>query len=206
MGRYRRESLKIRYYKLMLPDDHRSVFSEINTKLLVMGLYLLVAFILFNPIYGWGEYSEYKGFFQMNVHMTRLMSNNSTGEVECGDSNFTQYIYPGDINSTKDLPNIITSNLKSSYHFYTRMVLSSPELLVISLRTSERETLDSLLRSTTDGALGTVLLPDFSNCDMESYMCLSFVINETVIEGYKNIFVPFQDSPLLILRPQSAKY
>ncbi|XP_041366900.1 tyramine receptor tyra-2-like [Gigantopelta aegis] len=55
-----------RYYKLLLPAEHQGVFSEINFKIIAFGIFFLVAVILANPLYGWGEFSDLRDVSEAN--------------------------------------------------------------------------------------------------------------------------------------------
>ena len=50
-----------RYVKLLVPYEHGSYFSELNTKILTAGAVLLLVVIYMGPVYGWGEYSTLRG-------------------------------------------------------------------------------------------------------------------------------------------------
>ena len=50
-----------RYTKLIVPAEHGSLFSTVNTKIMAWGIVLLLLVIYLGPIYGWGEYSQMKG-------------------------------------------------------------------------------------------------------------------------------------------------
>lgn len=50
-----------RRYAVIDPDKHLQVFTPINTKLLLVGLYMLSVLLCAGPLYGWGEYSNFKG-------------------------------------------------------------------------------------------------------------------------------------------------
>lgn len=43
------------------PDKHLQVFTPINNKLLLVGFYMLAVLLCAGPLYGWGEYSNFKG-------------------------------------------------------------------------------------------------------------------------------------------------
>lgn len=51
-----------RRYAVVDPDKHLQVFTPINTKLLLVGLYMLSVLLCAGPLYGWGEYSSFKGY------------------------------------------------------------------------------------------------------------------------------------------------
>ena len=50
-----------RFVKLLLPGEHASFFSEVNLRIMIWGLFLLLTVMFLGPVYGWGEYSQFRG-------------------------------------------------------------------------------------------------------------------------------------------------
>jgi len=44
-----------------LTPDHRSLFSKLNTKVIAIGTFMLLVTVYMGPLYGWGEYTCYRG-------------------------------------------------------------------------------------------------------------------------------------------------
>ena len=53
--------LFFRYYKLAMGIEYYSLFSTVNTKILMWGCLVFVMMICVAPVYGWGEYSDKRG-------------------------------------------------------------------------------------------------------------------------------------------------
>ena len=49
------------YVKVFVPAEHPALFSEINYKIMAWGIYGMLVVIYLGPMYGWGEYSHYRG-------------------------------------------------------------------------------------------------------------------------------------------------
>lgn len=47
-----------------MPTEHSALLSEVNTRILVYGVDLILLVLHTGPLYGWGEYSQYRGKFK----------------------------------------------------------------------------------------------------------------------------------------------
>lgn len=61
-----------RYFRFLLASDHPSTFSQKNVNILVAGIYVLIVLVATGPLYGLGEYSNFRG------HVTLTVMANST--------------------------------------------------------------------------------------------------------------------------------
>ncbi|XP_062569380.1 uncharacterized protein LOC134231433 [Saccostrea cucullata] len=59
-----------RKYAVIDPDKHLQVFTPINTKLLVVGFWMLSVLLCAGPLYGWGEYSNFRGVMKILLSVT----------------------------------------------------------------------------------------------------------------------------------------
>ncbi|XP_060077360.1 uncharacterized protein LOC132556923 [Ylistrum balloti] len=62
----------LRYFRFLLASEHPSTFSQKNVNILVAGMYVLIILVATGPLYGLGEYSNFRG------HVTLIISGNST--------------------------------------------------------------------------------------------------------------------------------
>ena len=53
----------------MVPAEHGSLFSEVNTKIMAWGIFLLLLVMYLGPIYGWGEYTYLRGKLVIPIHV-----------------------------------------------------------------------------------------------------------------------------------------
>ncbi|XP_033751186.1 uncharacterized protein LOC117335357 isoform X1 [Pecten maximus] len=61
-----------RYFRFLLASDHPSTFSQKNVNILVAGMYVLIILVATGPLYGLGEYTNFRG------HVTLTIMANST--------------------------------------------------------------------------------------------------------------------------------
>lgn len=54
-------TFNFRLYKCLSSGSYSMTFSEINTRILIFGMYMTAFFLCTGPMYGWGEYSQFKG-------------------------------------------------------------------------------------------------------------------------------------------------
>ncbi|XP_021350319.1 uncharacterized protein LOC110448420 isoform X2 [Mizuhopecten yessoensis] len=77
-----------RYFRFLLASDHPSTFSQKNVNILVAGIYVLVILVATGPLYGLGEYSNFRG------HVTLTITANSTAQnVSYGDKTADERLY-----------------------------------------------------------------------------------------------------------------
>ncbi|XP_067655933.1 uncharacterized protein [Haliotis asinina] len=208
-----------RYYKLFLPAEHQCVFSDINTRILVIGLYLLVAVIVTSPLYGWGEYTEFRGYFHMTISLSEAVSqdqvsvqsytsvgsaaqyNFTTGNttVSCMQTDKSLGALAVDELNITEFSQIIQSSLKMQWDIQAREGAFGLNLTYL-LRAQSTASLQNFLQSYYDnGITGSLLSAAYSDCDCQThgrFLCDSIHINLTEVEEYRLIFLPFQ-SPMI---------
>ncbi|XP_048242632.1 uncharacterized protein LOC125374908 [Haliotis rufescens] len=208
-----------RYYKLFLPAEHQCIFSDINTRILVIGIYLLVAVIVTSPLYGWGEYTEFRGYFHLTISLseagsedqTSLSSNtpvSNTSQSNLTTSNTTAYCMltdtspgalPVDELNITEFTQIIQSSLKMRWGIQARLWSFGPNLTYL-LRAQSTSSLQTFIRSYHDSSVsGHLLAAAYTDCDCQSqgrFLCESIHVNLTEVEEYRSIFLPFQ-SPMI---------
>ncbi|OWF40380.1 Octopamine receptor 1 [Mizuhopecten yessoensis] len=209
-----------RYYKLLSPTDHSAMFSEINTRILVVGVIFIAVALCTAPLYGWGEYSNYKGAMSIlmslssELHLERSNLGNDThrdGEYEIHEAipvNYSAKLMTGqflcsrrnDDESNLDLLIAITSSfIGSKFDLSIRKTSSSCQVgkILFILRANNKEAVDEVLRGHLNGLLRSDIsksvVSSFKNItNLDILLSVQLDMNIEAITEYREIYVPFQ--------------
>ncbi|KAL5006254.1 hypothetical protein ScPMuIL_015060 [Solemya velum] len=197
-----------RCYKLVAPGDHPAMFSQINLKILLVGLYMLIFLLCIGPIYGWGEYSNYKGKLDMvvmvspitvNVSENHFMTSTPSGGTRTADSGdgTSQIKCP----SFTDIAQLLSAYLQSRTDVKVRKFFENPQrnMILFSLRTPSNAPIEKLygiyIENFISKEMTEVISDTFPNAYCENRSTLfetSVTINESEYKQYKEVFVTFQ--------------
>ncbi|XP_069133422.1 uncharacterized protein [Argopecten irradians] len=208
-----------RFYKLISPADHPAMFSNINTRILVVGVIFIAVALCTAPLYGWGEYSNYKGamtilmsFSSESVEMGWVYSDNQTDL----DQSYLESL-PTTINATlvtqeflcnkrgpdqnnlDFLLSLTSSYIRSKFDISVRKTKSSCLMgkIMYVLRANSKDAVDEVLRGHVNGLLkkdiSRNIVSSFKNkTSMDILLSVHLDMNIDAITRYGEIYVPFQ--------------
>ncbi|VDI81889.1 Hypothetical predicted protein, partial [Mytilus galloprovincialis] len=98
-------------YKCLSSGSYSMTFSEINTRILIFGMYMTAFFLCTGPMYGWGEYSQFKGLLMIKV---RLLSRHTPESTDLCNTTLTKT----DAETIQYFGQLITSSLQEKWNMY----------------------------------------------------------------------------------------
>ncbi|XP_071120329.1 uncharacterized protein [Mytilus edulis] len=175
-----------RLYKCLSSGSYSMTFSEINTRILIFGMYMTAFFLCTGPMYGWGEYSQFKGLLMIKV---RLLSRHTPESTDLCNTTLTKT----DAENIQYFGQLITSSLQEKWNMYIRSMNTKCDIH-FTVRIRDVPSLTVLLEDVESQQTGNILydlITHLNNNVTERYTP-EIIVDRSNMHNYKNVLLPFQ--------------
>lgn len=183
-----------RRYAVIDPDKHLQVFTPINTKLLLVGLYMLSVLLCAGPLYGWGEYSSFKGVMQILISVSlddESLQNSTLSSILCQQRNGTQY------SKLKDLSTRAINTLLQEWPLTVRrseITNCMDGRVILQIRAENTQVADRLLEDISSNYFDDIVFKGYVNESegLGSGLSVETFVNKDEFQAYRDAYITFQ--------------
>ncbi|XP_061173358.1 uncharacterized protein LOC133182498 [Saccostrea echinata] len=189
-----------RKYAVIDPDKHLQVFTPINTKLLVAGFWMLSVLLCAGPLYGWGEYSNFKGVMKILISVTLDRNdsesftdspqNTTLGSILCQPNNGTHY------NRMQEIADRTMSTVLQEWPgTFRRSLISNCEngQIILLLRAQKTAVADFIFRDISVMRFDDVIMEkNNESVGHETGLLLKSTVDRNDFQLYRDTYISFQ--------------
>nr|XP_022301613.1 uncharacterized protein LOC111109684 [Crassostrea virginica] len=183
-----------RRYAVIDPDKHLQVFTPINTRFLLIGLYMLSVLLCAGPLYGWGEYSNFKGVLKILISVTlddHSLQNSTLSSILCQHVNGTHNNRLQDF-SARALDTILTQ----WPHTYRRSEMTNcmNGQVLLQIRAENTNVADDIHNDISSNRFNDVIIKKYMNgsASLGSGLSLRTFVNRGEFQSYRDVYITFQ--------------
>lgn len=183
-----------RLYKCLSSGSYSMTFSEINTRIIIFGMYMTAFFLCTGPMYGWGEYSQYKGLLTIRVGL--LPHETSHHTPQSAEYLCNRTASNAEIQNIFHIAELVSQNLQERWNMYIRSikVVCNTGDISFTVRIQDATTLTLLLEEAETQHSLDILHNLIAKLDLNvtDRIFPIITIDRSDMDYYKNILLPFQ--------------